>query len=146
MNRSKSSNSNLFLKKPDMFQRIRIKAKSVEIYFSRFESKLNRLVRREKGKLQYREIDVCSQSCQLEEYLNEICVRLKCCLQMISTREPLPDPGDHYDTDKYCCEIKCCVLCSLNYFSKPNSTSNVCVIDSKCDDFFSFVFVLSGVE
>ena len=62
-----NSYSPLSLKSKQM-QRVRMKAK-------------------EKGKYNFRELEICIQQAHLNEYLNELCIKLKCCNKMITLEE-----------------------------------------------------------
>jgi hypothetical protein len=69
-------------------------------------------------------VDICNSEIQLKEYLSEICYKLKCCLKMISLNEMSHDDlkSDEYATNQLCAQSKCCVLCSLSYYSTQTLT------------------------
>ena len=71
---------------------------------------------REKGKYTYKEVEICTNMSQLDEYLNNLCIKLKCCHQMLSYNK---SPEERKSKDNLSLETKCCVYCSLNYFSTP---------------------------
>lgn len=68
----------------------------------------------------FREIEICSTYSQLKEYLNDLCTRINCCNRMISLNEyTRSDP--YLDANQNLVkEIKCCFLCSINYYSSPS--------------------------
>ena len=68
-NTSTTSASHLATLKSKCMQRLRFKAK-------------------EKGKYNYRELEICTRQAHLDEYLSDLCIKLKCCSKMISLNEP----------------------------------------------------------
>ena len=46
-----------------------------------------RLKAKEKGKYNFRELEICTKQAHLNEYLNDLCIKLKCCTKMISLDE-----------------------------------------------------------
>ncbi|CAF0759207.1 unnamed protein product [Brachionus calyciflorus] len=84
-----------------------------------------RLKAKDKGKYLFKDVEICSTRSQVKEFLNELCVKLKCCTQMITLNEPLKESKDVYleANRNLVNRINCCFLCTLNYFSLHNHAS-----------------------
>lgn len=68
-----------------------------------------------------KEVDICSKYSQLKEFLSELCHQLKCCTRMISLYEYSESIDVYHEANKnLSLEIKCCLLCTLNYYSFQN--------------------------
>jgi hypothetical protein len=67
-NSNNANNSSPLAFKSKQMQRVRMKAK-------------------EKGKYNFRELEICIKQAHLSEFLNELCIKLKCCNKMISLDE-----------------------------------------------------------
>lgn len=69
----------------------------------------------------FREVDICSKYHELKEFLSELCHQLKCCTRMISIYENSECTDKYYEENKnLSLDIKCCLLCTLNYYSFQN--------------------------
>lgn len=69
----------------------------------------------------FREVEISSKYSQLKEFLSELCHQLKCCTRMISLYENSELTDVYYEANKnLSSDIKCCLLCTLNYFSLQN--------------------------
>jgi hypothetical protein len=71
---------------------------------------------KEKGKYDYRELDICTKQGHLREYLNDLCIKLKCCNKLLSL-EQFKHDEDAKKESTNCINLKCCELCTINYFS-----------------------------
>lgn len=80
-----------------------------------------RIKAKEKGKYLFKDIEICTQFSRLSEFINDLCHRLKCCNQMISFSEKINKPKS---TDRICVDLKCCIYCTINYFSSLISGSD----------------------
>ena len=80
-----------------------------------------RLKAKDKGKYLFRDLEICTQFSQLTEFLNDLCHRLKCCNKMISISKPVNTSAEQL-TNKMCAETRCCLYCTINYFSSATAT------------------------
>lgn len=75
---------------------------------------------KEKGKYLLKDLELCTNIYQLNEFLNDVCVKLKACSRMLSLVATPPPPPD-VTNQRYCVQFRCCELCSLNYSSTFNA-------------------------
>ncbi len=97
-----SESSISVLSKLRNMQRVRVKAK-------------------DKGKYIFREIDVCTNLSQLPEYFSDLCHKLKCCQQMVNFTNKLTSDYEINKKFRICVDLKCCLLCTINYLSSPTA-------------------------
>jgi hypothetical protein len=80
-----------------------------------------RLKAKDKGKYIFKELEICTHFSQLSEYLADLCHKLKCCNQMVNLRHGLVNDNELNRRFKICVEVKCCLLCTINYLSSPTA-------------------------
>lgn len=81
-----------------------------------------RLKAKDKGRYLFKELEVCTKFSQLNEYLNDLCRKLKCCGQMLSINNNDPHLNN---TRNICVDFKCCLFCTINYFSVNSAQENL---------------------
>ena len=77
--------------------------------------------KRDKDKKFYRELEICANRDQLDEYLNDLRLKLRCCRRMISLQPAslLSDDKSQQQQQqqRICSTCQCCDLCTINYFT-----------------------------
>lgn len=83
-----------------------------------------RLKAKDKGKYIFKEVEVCTQINQLGEFLNGLCHKLKSCNQMLNFNTKLKNNEEtgSRTNRRICVELKCCLLCTINYLSSPTAS------------------------
>ena len=73
-----------------------------------------RLKAKDKGRYLFKEIEISTKFTQINEFLNDLCRKLKSCSQMLTS---LAAPQQQQTNDNRFIHFKCCIFCTINYFS-----------------------------